>query len=384
MKHATEWVRTSDPVIRSPAHYIWTTSSAYNMGYGLWPVSCHGLWPVSCHGLWPVSVWCHGLWPVWCHGLWWPVSCHGLCHGLSCHGLWPVWCHGLWHVWCHGLWPVSCHGLWPVSCHGLCVVSWVVACVVSWVVSVYVCVVSCHGLWPVSCHGLWPVSCHGLWPVSCHGLWPVVACVVSWVVTCVVSWVVALCRVMGCGLCRVMGCGLCRVMGCDMCRCHEIVTCGVMGCGLCVSVTCCDEVVPQHLDRILFKHQIPSESQVLQKARFLSKHKNSYNMTTMLIMWTPIKRLNIQTNYRDDKLPVLNIWGWYTAARRCCNYNYMSGMENSACPVLLISTYIMILARSIRTVSKPLTVIGCRWSWWRLILQMIISFYNFHSTIFNN
>ena len=26
MKHAPEWVRTSDPVIRSPARYLWTTA----------------------------------------------------------------------------------------------------------------------------------------------------------------------------------------------------------------------------------------------------------------------------------------------------------------------------------------------------------------------
>ena len=25
MKHAREWVRTSNPVIRNPAHYLWTT-----------------------------------------------------------------------------------------------------------------------------------------------------------------------------------------------------------------------------------------------------------------------------------------------------------------------------------------------------------------------
>ena len=29
MKHAPEWVRTSNPVIRSPAHYRWTTAPAY-------------------------------------------------------------------------------------------------------------------------------------------------------------------------------------------------------------------------------------------------------------------------------------------------------------------------------------------------------------------
>ena len=27
MKHTPEWVRTSDPVIRSPARYLWTTAS---------------------------------------------------------------------------------------------------------------------------------------------------------------------------------------------------------------------------------------------------------------------------------------------------------------------------------------------------------------------
>ena len=26
MKDAPEWARTSDPVIRSPAHYVWTTA----------------------------------------------------------------------------------------------------------------------------------------------------------------------------------------------------------------------------------------------------------------------------------------------------------------------------------------------------------------------
>ena len=29
MKHAPEWVRTSDPVIRSPARYRWTTAPAW-------------------------------------------------------------------------------------------------------------------------------------------------------------------------------------------------------------------------------------------------------------------------------------------------------------------------------------------------------------------
>ena len=33
-KLAPEWVRTSDPVIRSPAHYRWTTAPAYN-GHGI-------------------------------------------------------------------------------------------------------------------------------------------------------------------------------------------------------------------------------------------------------------------------------------------------------------------------------------------------------------
>ena len=31
MKLAPEWVRTSDPVIRSPARYRWTTASAHNL-----------------------------------------------------------------------------------------------------------------------------------------------------------------------------------------------------------------------------------------------------------------------------------------------------------------------------------------------------------------
>ena len=32
MKLAPEWVRTSDPVIRSPARYRWTTAPAYWSG----------------------------------------------------------------------------------------------------------------------------------------------------------------------------------------------------------------------------------------------------------------------------------------------------------------------------------------------------------------
>ena len=33
-KLAPEWVRTSDPVIRSPARYRWTTAPALVLGWG--------------------------------------------------------------------------------------------------------------------------------------------------------------------------------------------------------------------------------------------------------------------------------------------------------------------------------------------------------------
>ena len=31
MKHASEWVRNSNPVIRSPAHYLWTTTPVFKV-----------------------------------------------------------------------------------------------------------------------------------------------------------------------------------------------------------------------------------------------------------------------------------------------------------------------------------------------------------------
>ena len=34
-KLAPEWVRNSDPVIRSPARYRWTTAPAYVCGWGV-------------------------------------------------------------------------------------------------------------------------------------------------------------------------------------------------------------------------------------------------------------------------------------------------------------------------------------------------------------
>ena len=38
MKHAPEWVQTSDPVIRSPAHYLWTTAPALIESQGFYQV----------------------------------------------------------------------------------------------------------------------------------------------------------------------------------------------------------------------------------------------------------------------------------------------------------------------------------------------------------
>ena len=58
MKHASECVRTNDPVIRSPAHYLWTTApaaggdgdlgisgcSACRQGWGGWHYHIHSRW----------------------------------------------------------------------------------------------------------------------------------------------------------------------------------------------------------------------------------------------------------------------------------------------------------------------------------------------------
>ena len=42
MKHAPEWVRTSDPVIRSLAHYLWTTETAHGRARDVsWPKAIH-------------------------------------------------------------------------------------------------------------------------------------------------------------------------------------------------------------------------------------------------------------------------------------------------------------------------------------------------------
>ena len=68
-KLAPEWVRTSDPVIRSPARYRWTTAPAVVLG-GVWLEGCVWLMGVDGYGVWVVVE------SVWLEGYGWSQGCN--------------------------------------------------------------------------------------------------------------------------------------------------------------------------------------------------------------------------------------------------------------------------------------------------------------------